>query len=430
MYLRKGEKMRRGNFFAKAKKTTAVVLATAMVFGMAPTNWNVKAADNSPYVISQGRMVYASSSVANSDPTYAIDGTRGTRWESAWGNDTEWIYVDLGKVTNFSSISLQWEGAYAKQYQIQTSNDEENWKTIYTNNNCQGGDENLNLQGSGRYVRLYMTQKALSAYGYSLYEFQVFGTDGVTKRPENYGTNIAENKNVQSSSLRDVWWMYDDNGVINQSSVLAKNAVDGDDNTYWCSGESDKQWFMVDLGRNYDIGRVVIDWNSDAGKMYDIQVSTNGTDWTTVYRQQKGYGNAVANVPMFANARYVRMYGYTRVESGSGFSIKEFKVYEYKQGDSKTSYTIEDLPKSYVSSNGKGTYLSNSMYNEKAKLPVYKEDSVKSPVDSNDWWQSILINKFGNLLSTLPLKTKYSTKGLAVLTATEGWLPDMGETDS
>ena len=123
------------------------------------------------------------------------------------------------------------------------------------------------------------------------------------------------------------------------------------------------------------------------------------------------------------------MYGYTRVESGSGFSIKEFKVYEYKQGDSKPSYTIEDLPKSYVASNGKGTYLSNSMYNEKAKLPVYKEDSVKSPVDSNDWWQSILINKFGNLLSTLPLKTKYSTKGLAVLTATEGWLPDMGETD-
>ena len=421
--------MRRGNFFAKAKKTTAVVLATAMVFGMAPTNWNVKAADNSPYVISQGRMVYASSSVANSDPTYAIDGTRGTRWESAWDNKEEWIYVDLGKVTNFTSISLQWEGAYAKQYQIQTSNDEENWKTIYTNNNCQGGDENLNIQGSGRYVRLYMTEKALSAYGYSLYEFQVFGTDGVTKRPENYGTNIAENKNVQASSLRDVWWMYDDNGVIDQSTVLAKNAVDGKDNTYWCSGESDKQWFMVDLGRNYDIGRVVIDWNSDAGKMYDIQVSTNGTDWTTVYRQQKGYGNAVANVPMFANARYVRMYGYTRVESGSGFSIKEFKVYEYKQGDSKPSYTIEDLPKSYVASNGKGTYLSNSMYNEKAKLPVYKEDSVKSPVDSNDWWQSILINKFGNLLSTLPLKTKYSTKGLAVLTATEGWLPDMGETD-
>lgn len=67
-----------------------------------------------------------------------------------------------------------------------------------------------------------MTDKALAAYGYSLYEFEVYGTDGVTKRPADYGTNIAENKSVQASSLRDVWWMYDNNGVINQTSVLAK----------------------------------------------------------------------------------------------------------------------------------------------------------------------------------------------------------------
>ena len=420
--------MRKGNLFTKVKKTTAVMLAAAMVLGSAPMQ-NVKAADNSPYVISQGRMVYASSSVGNSDPAYAIDGSKSTRWESAWENNEEWIYVDLGKVTNFTGVKLYWEGAYAKEYKIETSNDEESWNTVYTNSNCNGGNEELNIQGSARYVRLYMTKKALTAYGYSLYEFEVYGTDGVTKRPVDYGTNIAENKNVQASSLRDVWWMYDDNGVINQTSVLAKNAVDGDDNTYWCSGESDKQWFMVDLGRNYDIGRVIIDWNSDAGKMYDIQVSTNGNDWTTVYRQLKGYGYEVADVPMFATARYVRMNGYTRVESGSGFSIKEFKVYEYKTGDAKPTYNIPNLPESYVAANGKGTYLSNSMYNEKAKMPVFKDDSLKSPIDSNDWWQSILINKFGNTLCTMPFKTKYSTKGLGILTATEGWLPDMGETD-
>lgn len=420
--------MRKGNVFTKAKKATAVVLAVAMVLGAAPMQ-NVKAADDSPYVISQGRMVYASSSVGNSDPAYAIDGSKSTRWESAWDNNEEWIYVDLGKVTNFTNVKLYWEGAYAKEYKVQTSNDEENWSTVYTNNNCAGGNEELNIQGSARYVRVYMTKKALTAYGYSLYEFEVYGTDGVTKRPIDYGTNIAENKTVQASSLRDVWWMYDDNGVIDQTSVLAKNAVDGQDNTYWCSGESDKQWFMVDLGRNYDIGRVVIDWNSDAGKMYDIQVSTNGNDWTTIYRQLKGYGYEEADIPMFATARYVRMYGYTRVESGSGFSIKELKVYEYKSGDSKPTYDIPNLPESYVASNGKGTYLANSMYNEKAKLPVYKDDSITSPIDSNDWWQSILINKFGNTLCTMPFKTKYSTKGLGILTTTEGWLPDMGETD-
>ena len=423
--------MRKGKKIAVAKKATAAFLTAAMVTGMLPAGQiqNVMAADDSPYVISTGRMVYASSSVGNSDPAYAVDGSTGTRWESAWNDNTEWIYVDLGKVTDVTGVKLYWEGAYAKEYKIQVSNDEENWSDVYVNSDCKGGNEDLNITANARYVRVYMTKKALEAYGYSLYEFEVYGKDGVTKRPVDYGENLALNKNATASSLRDVWWMYDDNGVIDQTSVLAKNAVDGNDNSYWTSGEKDNQWFMVDLGANYDIGRVEIDWSSDAGKMYDIQVSKDGGNWTTLYRQLKGYGNEVANIELYANARYVRMYGYTRVESGSGFSIKEMKVYKYKAGDRKVTHSIPNLPDSYVVSNGKGTYLANSMYNEKAKLPVYKTDDVKSPIASNDWWQSMLINKFGNLMSTLPMKMKYSTKGLGILTATSGWLPDMGSTD-
>ena len=423
--------MRKGKKIAVAKKATAAFLTAAMVTGMLPAGQiqNVMAADDSPYVISTGRMVYASSSVGNSDPAYAVDGSTGTRWESAWNDNTEWIYVDLGKVTDVTGVKLYWEGAYAKEYKIQVSNDEENWSDVYVNSDCKGGNEDLNITANARYVRVYMTKKALEAYGYSLYEFEVYGKDGVTKRPVDYGENLALNKNATASSLRDVWWMYDDNGVIDQTSVLAKNAVDGNDNSYWTSGEKDNQWLMVDLGANYDIGRVEIDWSSDAGKMYDIQVSKDGGNWTTLYRQLKGYGNEVANIELYANARYVRMYGYTRVESGSGFSIKEMKVYKYKAGDRKVTHSIPNLPDSYVVSNGKGTYLANSMYNEKAKLPVYKTDDVKSPIASNDWWQSMLINKFGNLMSTLPMKMKYSTKGLGILTATSGWLPDMGSTD-
>lgn len=378
--------MRKGKKIAVAKKATAAFLTAAMVTGMLPAGQiqNVMVADDSPYVISTGRMVYASSSVGNSDPAYAVDGSTGTRWESAWNDNTEWIYVDLGKVTDVTGVKLYWEGAYAKEYKIQVSNDEENWSDVYVNSDCKGGNEDLNITANARYVRVYMTKKALEAYGYSLYEFEVYGKDGVTKRPVDYGENLALNKNATASSLRDVWWMYDDNGVIDQTSVLAKNAVDGNDNSYWTSGEKDNQWFMVDLGANYDIGRVEIDWSSDAGKMYDIQVSKDGGNWTTLYRQLKGYGNEVANIELYANARYVRMYGYTRVESGSGFSIKEMKVYKYKAGDRKVTHSIPNLPDSYVVSNGKGTYLANSMYNEKAKLPVYKTDDVKSPIASND----------------------------------------------
>lgn len=414
-----------------AKKTVSGLLVAAMTAGLVPMQSieNVNAADNDPYAISTGRMVYASSSVTNSDPAYAVDGSLGTRWESSWNNSTEWLYVDLGKETQITGINLYWEGAYAKAYQIQFSNDEENWTNKYSTTTSNGGNESLNVSGTARYVRINMTEKALTAYGYSLHEFEVMGRDGLTKRPVDYGTNIAQGKATSTSSLRDAWWMYDDNGVIDQTNVLNQNAVDGNDNTYWTSGEKDNQWLCVDLGRNYTIGRVVLDWASDAGKIYDIQVSTDGNNWTTLYRQLEGYGFEDADVELYATARYVRMYGYTRVESGSGFSLYEMKVYEYKNGDNRVTHNIPALPKSSIKQYKKGNLISNDMYLEKAKLPVYADDSLTTPIDSNDWWQSMLINKFGNLMSTHPLKVKYSTKGLGILTATEGWLPDMKETD-
>ncbi|MFR6563631.1 MAG: hypothetical protein ACLUR5_18275 [Eubacterium ventriosum] len=45
-----------------------------------------------------------------------------------------------------------------------------------------------------------MTEKAMPAYGYSLYEFQVYGTNGVVERPVDYGENLALNKPVKSKS--------------------------------------------------------------------------------------------------------------------------------------------------------------------------------------------------------------------------------------
>lgn len=106
--------MRRGKVVTKVKKTIAVLLTAAMVVGIMPLQQTtqVKAADNSPYVVSTGRMVYASSSVSNSDPAYTVDGSKSTRWESAWGNNNEWIYVDLGKVTQITGVKLYWEESY------------------------------------------------------------------------------------------------------------------------------------------------------------------------------------------------------------------------------------------------------------------------------------------------------------------------------
>ena len=168
--------MRKGKKIAVAKKTAAAFLTAAMVTGMLPAGQiqNVMAADDSPYVISTGRMVYASSSVGNSDPAYAVDGSTGTRWESAWNDNTEWIYVDLGKVTDVTGVKLYWEGAYAKEYKIQVSKDGNNWTTVYENNNGKGGEESIVFDATEcRYVKMQGVKRAL-AYGYSLWEMGVY----------------------------------------------------------------------------------------------------------------------------------------------------------------------------------------------------------------------------------------------------------------
>ena len=70
---------------------------------------------------------------------------------------------------------LYWESAYAKAFQIQTSNDGTTWTTIYSTTTGTGGTQTLAVNGTGRYIRMYGTARA-TGYGYSLWEFQVFGT--------------------------------------------------------------------------------------------------------------------------------------------------------------------------------------------------------------------------------------------------------------
>jgi hypothetical protein len=111
---------------------------------------------------------------ASFPPQDAVDGnTTGTRWSSAF-SDPQWLEVDLGSTQTICQVALYWETAYATAFQIQTSTDNVNWTTIYSTTTGTGGNQTLNVTGSGRYIRMYGTARD-TQYGYSLWEFEVFG---------------------------------------------------------------------------------------------------------------------------------------------------------------------------------------------------------------------------------------------------------------
>lgn len=108
-------------------------------------------------------------------PNSAFDGNPGTRWGSIEGPEagTQWISVDLGESRTIKGATLNWDAA-AKSYEIQVSDDEDNWTTIYSTTEGHGGVVQLDLSGKGRFVRMKGSEK-LTPWGYSLSEFQVWG---------------------------------------------------------------------------------------------------------------------------------------------------------------------------------------------------------------------------------------------------------------
>jgi hypothetical protein len=133
-------------------------------------------------LLSQGKPATASSSENATFPaSAAFDGDTGTRWSSAF-SDPQWIQVDLGSAATVSQVVLQWEAAYATAFQIQTSNDGTTWTSIYSTTTGTGGTQTLNVTGTGRYIRMNGTARA-TAYGYSLWEFQVYTGASATSSP-------------------------------------------------------------------------------------------------------------------------------------------------------------------------------------------------------------------------------------------------------
>ncbi|WP_433890407.1 discoidin domain-containing protein [Streptomyces sp. CA-111067] len=115
----------------------------------------------------------------------AIDGNASSRWSSDHSNDPNaWIYVDLGGEYNVTTAVLSWEAAYAKGYKIQVSDDASHWTDAYSTTTGLGGTETVNVNKAARYVRMQGVTPA-TQYGYSLYEFEVYGT------PTTAGTGAA-----------------------------------------------------------------------------------------------------------------------------------------------------------------------------------------------------------------------------------------------
>jgi hypothetical protein len=134
-----------------------------------------------------GKIAVASSGSAAA----AIDGNVNTAWVSQPG-DLQSLYTDLGSRYNICRIILKWGNAYGKNFSFQSSDDAINWNNIIVISGNTGLESNYPVKVTARYIRMNGIAAATAA-GYSINEFEVYGSISANQCAEPSGLYVTNN---------------------------------------------------------------------------------------------------------------------------------------------------------------------------------------------------------------------------------------------
>lgn len=130
--------------------------------------------------------------------------------------------------------------------------------------------------------------------------------------------NLALNKPVTASSTA--------------GGNVANEVNDGNAATRWESQHDDDEWILIDLERNYELTRIVLDWEGAHSENYEIEVSEDGVSFMSAYANSNSNGGN-QSIDLTATGRYVRLHCIERA-TGWGNSLYEIEAYGVPaQGD-------------------------------------------------------------------------------------------------
>ncbi|WP_202419780.1 di-heme oxidoredictase family protein [Pseudoduganella guangdongensis] len=110
----------------------------------------------------------------------------------------------------------------------------------------------------------------------------------------------------------------------------ASAAIDGNESTRWSSGFSDDQFLTLDFGASVAINHVRIIWENAHATEYELQVSDDNRNWSTIKSVQNSQGGTEDWNGLSGVGRYLRMKGLKR-SSQYGYSIFEIQAFSGEQ---------------------------------------------------------------------------------------------------
>lgn len=237
-----------------------------------------------------------------------VDGNPGTAWVVSGAEG--WISYDLGQLKPVNKIGISWYKGSERhvKYDIQTSANGTDWRTVYSGENSGVSDQVEDVvfpTELARYIRI-VSKGYLSASGW-------VGQHGINETII-YSAKLAI-KNVRAIGF-DV-------------GSEPNKALDGNYSTYW-TVEGTGKWIEFDLGSSQTVTAVSTAWSKGDVRQqnYDIQLSMDQNNWETVFSGRNS-GTTLQNEYVYfpsSNARYVRVVGNKNTVNGYN-SLTEAAVF-------------------------------------------------------------------------------------------------------
>ncbi len=270
-----------------------------------------------------------SSCAATEGPAKAVNGSVSAGNTDKWCSlgAAKWLQVDLGASQSVNQFVVKHAGAggestawNTRDFTIQVSTNGTSWTTVSTTTANTANTTTHNITPTqARYVRLNVTTPASDGNGAArIYEFEVYG-------PTSNTSNVALGKAATADSS-----CHADEGP----AKAVNGSVTGGNTDKWCSLGAAK-WMQVDLGQNHSVSQFVIRHAGAGGEStawntrdFTIQVSTNGTSWTTVSTTTANTASVTTHNIAPTQARYARLNVTTPASDGNGAArVYEFEVY-------------------------------------------------------------------------------------------------------
>lgn len=103
------------------------------------------------------------------------DGDLLTRWASHY-IEGQWLILDFGKEKVFNRLVIVWEAAYAQDYDVLVSSDNQNWYSLISMKGQDGKTDEIEVSNTrARYVKILSVKRVNPDWGISIWEVLIFG---------------------------------------------------------------------------------------------------------------------------------------------------------------------------------------------------------------------------------------------------------------